>query len=129
MFSSYLAAAWRSFLRDRLYALINIIGLAIGLSAALLSGLYIHNELTFERFLPGYAHIYRISAGFAPPGGTMTPVDTSPTDVAPWLRSHMPSLEPIARLSLGPDVVIRIGQVDSLEHIVIGARLRPQAIR
>ncbi len=58
MFSSYLAAAWRSFLRDRLYALINIIGLAIGLSAALLSGLYIHNELTFEQLPAGIrAHL------------------------------------------------------------------------
>ena len=118
MFSSYLAAAWRSFLRDRLYALINIIGLAIGLSAALLSGLYIHNELTFERFLPGYAHIYRISAGFGPPGATLTPVDSSPTNVGPWLKSHMPSLRPIARLSVGTDVVIRIGQVDWLGHIM-----------
>ncbi|MBS0419014.1 MAG: ABC transporter permease [Proteobacteria bacterium] len=117
MLSSYLAAAWRSFLRDRLYALINIIGLAIGLSAALLSGMYIHNELTFERFLPGFAHIYRISAGFAPPGAPMTPVDSSPTNVAPWLKSHMPALQPIARLSVGSDVVIRVGQVDWLGHI------------
>jgi putative ABC transport system permease protein len=117
MFSSYLAAAWRSFLRDRLYALINIIGLAIGLSAALLSGLYIHNELTFERFLPGYEHIYRISAAFAPPGAAPTPVDSSPTDVAPWLRGHMPSLQAAARLNIGTDVVIRVGEVDTLAHI------------
>jgi putative ABC transport system permease protein len=117
MFSSYLAAAWRSFLRDRLYALINIIGLAIGLSAALLSGLYIQNELTFERFLPGYEYIYRISAAFAAPGAAPTPVDSSPPDVAPWLRGHMPSLQAVARLSIGTDVVIRVGQVDTLVHI------------
>lgn len=117
MFSSYLAAAWRSFLRDRLYALINIIGLAIGLSAALLSGLYIHNELTFERFLPGYEHIYRVSAAFAAPGSAPTPVDSSPTDVAPWLKGHMPALQPVARLNIGTDVVIRVGQIDTLVHI------------
>lgn len=116
MWSSYLAAAWRSFRRDRLYALINIIGLAIGLSAALLSGLYIHNELTFERFLPGYEHIYRISAAFAPPGAPMTPVDTSPPDVALWLKGRMPSLQ-VARLNEGSDVVIRVGQVDTLKHV------------
>jgi putative ABC transport system permease protein len=117
MFSSYLAAAWRSFLRDRLYALINIIGLAIGLSAALLSGLYIRNEMTFEHFLPGYEHIYRISAGFAGPGSPLSPVDTSPTNLAPWLRGHMPALQPVARLNGGGDVAVRIGQVDTLEHL------------
>jgi putative ABC transport system permease protein len=117
MFSSYLAAAWRSFLRDRLYALINIIGLAIGLSAALLSGLYIHNELSFERFLPGYEHIYRISAAFAAPGSSPTAVDSSPTDVAPWLKGHMPALQSVARLNIGTDVVIRVGQVDTIGHI------------
>jgi putative ABC transport system permease protein len=117
MWSSYLAAAWRSFRRDRLYALINIIGLAIGLSAALLSGLYVHNELSFERFLPGYEHLYRISAAFAAPGSPPTPVDSSPTDVAPWLKGHMPSLQSVARLNIGTDVVIRVGQVDTLRHI------------
>src|SRR5882757_6094450 len=118
MLSSYFAAAWRAFLRDRLYAIINIIGLAIGLSAALLSGLYVRNELTFERFLPGYEHIYRISAGFAAPGSPMSPVDPMPPDVAPWLISHMPSIKPLARISVGTDVVIRVGQVDTLEHMV-----------
>ncbi|MEA3180458.1 MAG: putative transport system permease protein [Gammaproteobacteria bacterium] len=118
MLSSYFAAAWRAFLRDRLYAIINIIGLAIGLSAALLSGLYVRNELTFERFLPGYDHIYRISAGFAAPGSPMSPVDPTPPDVAPWLINHMPSIKPVARMSAGTDVVIRVGQVDTLEHIV-----------
>src|SRR5882672_3990776 len=97
MLSSYFAAAWRAFLRDRLYAIINIIGLAIGLSAALLSGLYVRNELTFERFLPGYQNIYRISAGFAAPGAPMSPVDPMPPDVAPWLINHMPSIQPVAR--------------------------------
>jgi putative ABC transport system permease protein len=117
MFSSYLAAAWRSFLRDRLYALINIIGLAIGLSAAVLSGMYLHNELTFEQFLPGYEHIYRISAEFAGPGKPMTPVDPAPSGLAPWLKVRMPSLQPVARLSGGSDVAVRVGQVDTLEHI------------
>jgi len=118
MFSSYLAAAWRSFVRDRLYALINIIGLAIGLSAAVLSGMYIHNELTFEQFLPGYEQIYRISASFGGPHSPMSPVDTAPSGLAPWLKGRMPSLQPLARLSGGTDVAIRVGQIDSLEHIL-----------
>jgi putative ABC transport system permease protein len=117
MFSSYLAAAWRSFVRDRLYALINVIGLAIGLSAAVLSGMYIHNELTFEQFLPGYEQIYRISAGFAGANAPMSPVDTAPSGLAPWLKGRMPWLQPVARLSGGTDVAIRVGQIDSLEHI------------
>src|SRR4051812_50204137 len=106
MFLSYLAAAWRSFVRDRLYALINVIGLAIGLSAAVLSGMFIRNELTFEQFLPGYEQIYRISAGFSGPGAPMSLVDTAPSGLAPWLKGRMPSLQPVARLNGGTDVAI-----------------------
>jgi putative ABC transport system permease protein len=117
MFSSYFAAAWRSLLRDRLYAILNVVGLAVGMAAALLSASFVRNELTFERFLPGYERIYRISAGFAAPGNAMSPVDSSLPDLAPWLINRLPSIRPIARLGIGTDVAVRIGQVETLEHV------------
>ncbi len=117
MLWSYFAAAWRSLLRDRLYASLNVVGLAIGMSAALLSGLFVRNELTFEHFLPGYGHIYRISAGFAAPGNAMSPVDTSLPDLAHWLINRLPPIQPIARLSVDTAVAVRVGQVETLEYI------------
>jgi putative ABC transport system permease protein len=117
MFSSYFAAAWRSLLRDRLYAIINVFGLAIGLAAAMISGLFVRHELTFERFLPGYERVYRISSGFAAPGSAMSAVDSAPPDVAPWLINHLPSIQPLARLNIETEVAIRVGQVETLQFV------------
>ena len=117
MLSSYFAAAWRSLLRDRLYAIVNVFGLAIGLAAAMISGSFVRNELTFERSLPDYEHIYRISSGFAAPGSAMTAVDPAPPDVAPWLINHLPSIKPLARLNIDTEVAIRVGQVETLQYV------------
>jgi putative ABC transport system permease protein len=48
MFSNYLAAALRNLARNRLYAGIDIIGLAVGFAAAILMGLFVRDEFTLQ---------------------------------------------------------------------------------
>src|SRR5690348_1363988 len=103
MLRNCLAAALRNLARNRLYAAINIGGLAVGLAAAVVAALYVHGELTYEHFLPGYRRIYTISMSFGAAGQSSTALDVSPAELAPWLRARLPSLRPIARLSPGAD--------------------------
>jgi putative ABC transport system permease protein len=63
-----LAVALRNLARHELYASINIVGLTIGLAAALIVILYVRHESTYERFLPDYERIYRISSLVRPAG-------------------------------------------------------------
>ena len=65
MFRSYLAAALRNLARNRLYAGINIVGLSVGFATALLIALFVRHEVTFDSFIPGYEHIYKLSMGAA----------------------------------------------------------------
>ena len=58
MFRNYLAAALRNMVRNRLYAAINVLGLAVGFAAALLVALFIRDELTYERWIPGSERIF-----------------------------------------------------------------------
>ena len=60
MFRSYLLAAWRSARRDRFYALLNVLGLGLGFAAAILIGLFVNDELSYNHFLPGYQDAYRV---------------------------------------------------------------------
>lgn len=53
MFRNYLITALRNLVRNRLYAAINIIGLAVGFAAAIIVALFIRDELTYERWIPG----------------------------------------------------------------------------
>lgn len=48
MYKSYLKIAWRNLRKDKMYSAINVTGLAMGMSVALLIGLWIWDELSFD---------------------------------------------------------------------------------
>lgn len=59
MFKNYVKVGWRSMLRHKLYAAINVGGLALGLTAFTLIFLYVRHELSYDRFYPNADRIYR----------------------------------------------------------------------
>ena len=52
MFRNYLITAYRNLFRHLGFSFINIAGLALGLTACLLIGLFVHDELQYDKFLP-----------------------------------------------------------------------------
>jgi putative ABC transport system permease protein len=96
---NYLAASLRNLARNRLYAALNIIGLAVGMAGALLVFLFVRDELSYDEFLPGYTHTYLLSeridvAGQAP---ILTP--TTQSEVASLLRADFTAVQAITRLT------------------------------
>src|SRR5665213_623775 len=116
MFRNYLAAALRNLARNRLYAIINVVGLAVGFAAAILVALYVHHELNFEEFIPGYQRIYRISMAQTAPDAGSNAVEDFRADLAPQLKLKFPQIEAITRLSntFGGEN-LRRGNVETLE--------------
>lgn len=68
MLHNYLITAFRSIVRHKLFSFINIVGLAVGLTAAILIGLFVQQELSFDAWLPGSERIYRIAIVVHVPG-------------------------------------------------------------
>ena len=60
MINSFIKMAWRTLWKNRTFSIINITGLAIGISASLLLFIVIHNEWSFDRYHPGKERIYRV---------------------------------------------------------------------
>jgi putative ABC transport system permease protein len=60
MIHSYIKSAWRNIIRDKTFSLINVFGLAVGLAACLLIGLYIKHQLSYDRFHEKSDRIYRL---------------------------------------------------------------------
>lgn len=60
MFKNYLKIAIRNLVQNKIYSFINIAGLAIGLTCAMLILLYVKDEVSFDRFHKNSAGIYRI---------------------------------------------------------------------
>jgi putative ABC transport system permease protein len=69
MFRNYLLIALRNFKRQKLFSLLNIFGLALGLASAILIFLYVSDELRYDTMQPYYKDTYRIGCSFTNPDG------------------------------------------------------------
>jgi putative ABC transport system permease protein len=99
MLRNCLAAALRNLARNRLYAGVTIAGLAIGLAAALLIGLYVRDELTFDRWVPGHERIYQVTNTIGRGAGPPIETKLSQIKLAKLLKAEFPEIETAARLS------------------------------
>ncbi|MFS4468658.1 ABC transporter permease [Maribacter sp. 2210JD10-5] len=62
MFNNYLKIAWRSLKNQPFFTFLNTFGLAIGIAGGLLIGLYIYDELSFDKMFKDADRIHRIDA-------------------------------------------------------------------
>jgi len=62
MIRNYSSIAWRNIKRNKIYAAINISGLAVGIGACLILFIVIEYELSYDKFQPNYKHIYHVAA-------------------------------------------------------------------
>lgn len=60
MFKSYLKIAWRNFAKNRVSSFINILGLAVGMAVAMLNGLWIWDEFSFNKYHQNYDRIAQV---------------------------------------------------------------------
>ncbi len=91
MLRNYFKTALRYLLRNPVYAGINVFGLSIGLTCALLILLFIKNEFSYDRFHEKRAHLYRLVFEFSnAEGQTRSPQMTPP--VGPDMVTEFPEV-------------------------------------
>lgn len=78
MLYNYVVIAFRNFQRQKLFALLNMFGLALGLASAILIFLYVTDELQYDVMHPHYKNTYRIGCTFTNPNGQVFDNTTSP---------------------------------------------------
>jgi ABC-type antimicrobial peptide transport system permease subunit len=70
MLGNYFKIAWRNLFKNKVFSIINIIGLTIGLSASFVIGLMIFYDATFDTFHENGDRIYRVVSDYTSPEGT-----------------------------------------------------------
>jgi putative ABC transport system permease protein len=116
MLRNYLSAALRNLARNRLYAGITIAGLAIGFAAAMLIGLFVRDEYSYDKFIPGYQRVYRFSETIASADRKLTETEYTPTALAGALRLDFPQMDVVARYTTsGFPPEIRRGQFSAAQ--------------
>src|ERR1700733_11045519 len=59
MFRNYFLTAWRNLIHNKGYSALNILGLSIGMAVALILGLWVQYQYSFDRSLPGHDQVYQ----------------------------------------------------------------------
>jgi putative ABC transport system permease protein len=99
MWRNYLAAALHNLFRNRAYAAINILGLAIGFTATILIGLFVRDELSYDRMWPQAERTYRLSMDIK--GPTVTSLGNADGRFGPAIKLDFPEVESATRLRYG----------------------------
>ncbi len=86
---NYFAVLFRNLYRERLYAAINIAGLALGIASVVILGLYLRSELTYDRYIPNHENIYRVANESTIGGKTLGMAITSRA-LGPMLMEQFP---------------------------------------
>ena len=77
------------------YSVLNIFGLAIGMAVALLIGLWVYYQYSYDKFLPDYQSVYHVQRNFDSNGDTLTFRSTS-LKLADALRNQIPEIQYVA---------------------------------
>ena len=99
MFRNYLAASLGNLRRNWLYASVTIAGLAVSFAAAILIGLYLRDEYSFESFIPDQQQVYRLGETLILPGSKPFVLPSVAAMAAPQLKLDFPQVERTARLA------------------------------
>jgi len=91
MLKNYLKVALRNLSRTKIFSLINITGLAIGMAGTLMILMYVTNELSYENFHKNRKQIYRVSVEFGEKDNTMRFAAVMPA-LAPALVEEVPEV-------------------------------------
>src|SRR5437667_451716 len=60
MIKNYFKIAWRNLVNNKVYSALNILGLATGMAVALLIGLWVYYQFSYDRFLRDYKQTYQV---------------------------------------------------------------------
>ena len=109
MIGNYLKTAFRNLIRNKGYAFIHIVGLSLGLTAAILIILYVKDELSFDKFHKNANLIYRVDRKIVRDNGAINNSAFSGFVQGPKFSASIPDIKGFVRFQNG-QTDIRIGE-------------------
>lgn len=109
MIKNYLKIAFRNLKKNKGFTAINIIGLAIGMAAAMLIMLWVKSEMTFDRFYPKTKQLY-IVGNKAIWSGKLEVWFSTPNIMAPAIKTEFPEVKNVTRLNNADNFLLTVGE-------------------
>src|SRR6187401_260594 len=106
MIKNYFKIAWRNLVKNKMYSFINITGLSIGMAVAILIGLWMYDELSFDKNFKNYDRIAQVIQNV-----------TNNGEVQTWESVPYPLAEEL-RKNYGSDFKHIVMAVDWSDHVL-----------
>jgi len=106
MFKNYLISLYRNIVRNRFYSILNIVGLSVGIAAAIFILLFVQDELSYDKYHSKHERVYRIESDFFI-SGKNDKFAIVPIPMGPALKIEFPEVEEFVRLNDVGNTLIR----------------------
>ncbi|MFI5130542.1 MAG: ABC transporter permease [Chitinophagales bacterium] len=116
MFKNYFIVAWRNFWKNKIFSAINIAGLAIGISAALVIYLIVHYEFNFEKYQEDRDRIYRVVTNMHFPDQDFKNAGV-PGTLPAAVRTEIPGIEKSTVFWQGDVIKVTVPQKNEKENV------------
>lgn len=112
MFQNHLTIALRKLFKNKVFSLINIAGLSLGIAVSLLLWQYIHQERTYDQFHTNHERVFRVTThwGDDPQSDIYA---TSPPPLRDAIQAQIPEVEQVARAFKWNDSTMRLPKEDT----------------
>ena len=98
MIRNYLKIAYRNFVRNKTFTVINPLGLVLGMAACLLLANFVTFETSFDQFYEDSERIYRVTHEFYQEGELQSQSAAAYSPLAPTLQNKIPEVLSVARI-------------------------------
>jgi len=105
LFRHYLVTALRNLVTHKLYSFINIAGLSVGLTCAIFIALFLRDELSYDKWIPDSANLYRVELTFYMRGRPPWPLASAPFPVLRAMQDRIPEVKATTHLVPEPNTV------------------------
>ncbi|MBI1770751.1 MAG: ABC transporter permease [Bacteroidetes bacterium] len=116
MIKNYLLVTLRNLLRNKAFSLINIAGLAFGISCSLIIFLWVSDELSMDAFHAKKDRLYKILENQTYSGGQMYTFSSTPGPMAPALKERFPEIERATRITWPERRLFQFGEKSFYEE-------------
>jgi putative ABC transport system permease protein len=119
MWRNYFTVGIRALVKNKTYAFINIVGLAIGMAACLMILLFVRHEQSYDRWIPGHENVYQLQSWYkSSETGEEAQLRMTPYIAGKRLAQDFPQIEREVYAFSTEPVMIQDGHAVTLEDFL-----------